>query len=167
MCGDFREVKCVDGSVRLVLKNLEKIPKIFGQYVPEWQFKLNGVLKATQETITANVGTELGKKATKLYDEVDQLNSRSISLFTMGYIQFTTNPCSNDKKLDETISKINEMINRLSEIQLEVEHMNQQPAEQEPLEAKLEKIDTLESKITSIDDQFDSQIFSLFGVPIE
>jgi hypothetical protein len=166
MGGDFREVKCADGSIRLVLKNLEKIPKIFGQFVPEWQFKLNGVLKATQETIAANAGTELGKKATKLYDEIDQLNSRSISLFTMGYMQFTTNPCSNDKKLDETISKINEMINRLSEIQLEVENMNQQPIDLELPEVNIQKIDSLESKIISMDDQLDSQIFS-FGASIE
>jgi len=158
MCGDFREVKCPDGSIRLVLKNLEKLPKIFGQFVPEWQFKLNGVLKATQDTIAANAGTEIGKKATKLYDEVDQLNSRSISLFTMGYMQFTTNPCSNDKKLNETISKINKMINRLSEIQMEVESMNQQPLEEE--ETKIKKMDVLESKVISMDSQFDSEIFS-------
>lgn len=105
--------------------------------------------------MSANIGTEIDKKATRLYDEVDQLNSRSISFFTMGYMQFTTNPCSNDKILNETIVKINEMIDRLSEVQIKI--MNQQHLEEVTV---IKKMEGMESKVISMDNQFDKAIFS-------
>lgn len=125
---DYKEVKCKDGSTRHILKKLNNLPRIFGEFVPEWEFKINSGAKAAKELAEANVGMEIKKSAKKLYDEILEIDSTARTLFRMAYMQFTTNPCDNDGVLNKAINKIMRLVSKLSTINKTIERLKEQPA---------------------------------------
>lgn len=129
---DYKKVKCPDGSERYILKRLNNLPRIFGEYVPEWEFKINSGAKAAMELAEANVGLEIKKSAKKLYDKILEIDSTARTLFRMAYMQFTTNPCNNDGVLNEAISKIMKLVSKLSAVHKKIESLKAKPMAEEP-----------------------------------
>lgn len=126
---DYKEVKCRDGSTRHILKRLNDLPRVFGEYVPEWEFKINSGAKAAMELAEADVGLEIKKSAKKLYDKILEIDSTARTLFRMAYMQFTTNPCDNDGVLNDAISKIIKLVSKLSTVNKRIEGLRERPSE--------------------------------------
>jgi hypothetical protein len=108
---DFEKIPCPDGSIRLVLRSIEKIYKAFGVNLPSWSFKLNADLKSLKEIAEGksigNVSIEAKNTAGTILDQLDEVYQLSINNFAAAYIAYTTNPCENDKKLSQTVNSIN------------------------------------------------------------
>jgi hypothetical protein len=82
---------------------------------PEWSAKINVGLNHSIQTIEVNAGTEIEKRAKTLYHNIEDIDRYARDLFTSAYIQFTTNPCANDKILDSKVDSIFELVNELSQ----------------------------------------------------
>lgn len=123
---DYKEVECNDGSTRHILKRLNNLPRVFGEYVPEWEFKINSGAKAAMELVDADVGLEIKKSAKKLYDKILEIDSTARTLFRMAYMQFTTNPCGNDGVLNAAINKIIKLVSKLSTVNKRIVGLREQ-----------------------------------------
>jgi reverse gyrase len=124
MFGDYRKVKCKDGSVVFVLKDLGKA---FSVHAPSIDFNLKTALNTSQQMLSPEVKVKLKKEVEQIFEKLDAIHIDAMQKFIMAYNVFMIDPCNKKSAqfLTETVEKIQKSSDELRELVIEVNNLNE------------------------------------------
>ena len=115
---DYKEVKCPDGTKRLILKNLTNIGRVFSLYVPEVDYRFKSSMNWGQQVIEGGFDAESQKKAKQILDSIDEYHIDAVNKFTMAYTLYITNSCDANSyaNFEKAVNEIVKSIGKLREL---------------------------------------------------
>jgi hypothetical protein len=126
MFSQFRQITCNDGSIRLVLRKISDIGEAFSLHAPQIDFTFNSALKMTQQIAEGNFEAGLKKQAVQIFDDLNSTHIDAVHKFTMSYTVFMANPCDGEayKNLTKVVDQIHLSLDKLRELQTEVQKLS-------------------------------------------
>jgi hypothetical protein len=100
---DFKEYKCPDGSIRLVIRRIQNISKAVPLHLSELESRFNVSMKNLLGLSEVESDVEIRKKIIQTFNALDNVHTDAISKFSMAYSALLFDPC--DKKTYEKFQK--------------------------------------------------------------
>lgn len=109
-------VKCPDGTIRIVYKNLKDA---FPLHIPGWGGKMDTSIEAVKGA-PANLSAEYQSKIQGLLFSLDDLNNTLMMSFRAAYVSYESNPCENSASFSRQIEKMNDEQKRLTSVKMQI-----------------------------------------------
>jgi len=117
--GDFKIIKCPDGTPVAILKNLDKA---FPRFAADWTATLGATFERLKG-LEAKLGVDVKQRVVKIYDNLGTVSSDLAQNYRTNYAEFATRPC--EKESVEILRKTNEKVRKatfiLRTLQIEAE----------------------------------------------
>jgi hypothetical protein len=110
---DFETIKCPDGNIRRVLKKVEKLPKVFSLYVPNWKAEVEGALGNVLTGSDAKGKVAVSKEMESISTQVSEAYYLLSSSFYTAYLAYSSNPCGNQNMLDAWLKEHNRILRQV------------------------------------------------------
>jgi hypothetical protein len=113
--GKTYRVKCPDGTTRIVYKNIDDALPLG---LRSTKNKYAAGAKDGLGAMSANINGEHSSKIENLLVAIDSKNNSLIMKFRAAYVAYTTNPCGQSDNFASQVKQLNEMHDRLTEVEV-------------------------------------------------
>ena len=139
---DFKEIKCPDGSIRLVIRRIQNISKAVPLHLSEIESRFNGSLKNLQSISEAETDVEIRKKVIQTFNALDNVHTDAINKFAMVYQALLINPCDKEtyEKFQKSVDDILKSVDKLRRIDQNIEDIKSKSLGTDNLDNDIEEL---------------------------
>jgi hypothetical protein len=139
---DFKEYKCPDGTIRLILRRIQNISKAVPLHLTELESHFNASVKTLKAIAEAETDVEMKKKVIQTFNALDNVHTDAVNKFAMVYQAFLTNPCdkATNDRFQQSVDEILKSVDKLRQIDNKVEDMKNKSLGTADRDASIEEL---------------------------